>query len=492
MQSFCSIAESLPMCMKSIRACLLGLALSVTFCTYGQNREVHILATNDMHATIEAFPKLAAIADSLRSLYPSLLVLSAGDNRTGNPLNDMYEISSYPMVSLMNQVGFNATSIGNHEFDLKSLPPLMGYSNFSYICANMFPSPESGLHIVPTKIFDVDGFRVGIIGVVQVNRMGRPDTHPENVEGIRFTQPENVVGQYRSFSDSCDVTILLSHIGYQEDIEMAAHFPWLDLIIGGHTHTQLTAEEPLHNGVLITQNKNRLPMVTHITLTLNNGEVTDKKAEYIDVKTFPNENKLVASMVDYFSDDSSLRRVVAQAATPFTIKDEMTYMLCDALLAEGQGDICILNNGGTRIDSLPAGDITIHDILAIDPFNNEAVTTLVTGEDILNMITAYSRGSLYRIPRVAGILCEAVVDKKDPNRDRLKSIRLKTVDGKKFDIRKTYRLVTSSYVATVCKQFFNSSTHSLNMLTSDMLTRFLEKKGVVDYEGVSRLKVTEK
>lgn len=477
--------------IKFIRTVLLGLVLSVVCSAYGQKQEVHILAVNDMHATIEAFPKLAAIADSLRKLYPSLLVLSAGDNRTGNPLNDMYEISSYPMVSLMNQVGFNATAVGNHEFDVKSLAPLMGYSNFSYICANMFPSPEAGLNIVPTKVFDVNGIKVGIIGVIQVNSMGRPDTHPENVEGIRFTQPENVVGQYQALSKNWDVKILLSHIGYQEDLEMAERFPWFDLIIGGHSHTQLTAEEPLHNGVLITQNKNRLPMVTHISLTLEKGKVTKKKAEYIEVKKFPNENKLVAAMVDHFSDDPFFKRVVAQAEEPFKIKDQITYMLCDALLTEGQGDICIMNNGGTRIDSLSAGDITVHDILAMDPFYNEAVTSLVTGEDILNIITTYCRGSLYHLPRVAGILCEAIVDKDDPNKDRLKSIKLKTLDGQDFDIHRTYRLITSSYMATVCKQYFNSSTHSLNMLTSDMLTQFLEKKGIVNYASVNRLKVME-
>ena len=477
--------------MKTGRNCLLGLALLIVTNVFGQKQEVHILAVNDVHATIDAFPKLAAIADSLRALYPSLLVFSAGDNRTGNPVNDMYELSSYPMVSLMNLVGFNATALGNHDFDVKSLAPLMGYSNFSYICANMFPSPETGLHIRPTQVFDVDGIKVGVIGVIQLNTMGRPDTHPENVEGIRFTQAENVIGQYKKFSKDCDITILLSHIGYQDDIKIAEHFPWLDLIIGGHTHTQLTADEPLHNGVLITQNKNRLPMCTHITLTVEKGKVIDKKAEYINVKKFPHQNKLVATIVDLFNDDPFFKRVVAFAEAPFKIKDQMTYMLCDALLTEGEGEVCIMNNGGTRIDSLSAGDITVHDILAMDPFYNDAVAATVTGEDILNIITTYSRGSLYHLPRVGGILCEAVIDKDDPDKNRLKSIQLKTLDGKEFDLNKTYKLVTSSYMASVCKQYFNSTTHSLNMLTSDLLTQFLEKKGVVNYEGVNRLKVTE-
>ena len=109
--------------MKTRRTYLLGLVLLITSTVFGQKREVHILAVNDMHAAIEAFPQLAAIADSLRALYPSMLILSAGDNRTGNPKNDMFRISSYPMVSLMNQVGFDATTLGNHEFDVGSLPP---------------------------------------------------------------------------------------------------------------------------------------------------------------------------------------------------------------------------------------------------------------------------------------------------------------------------------------------------------------------------------
>ena len=293
--------------MKTKQNCLIGLALLIVTNVFAQKQEIHILAVNDMHAAIEAFPKVAAIADSLRTLYPSLLVFSAGDNRTGNPLSDMYEVASYPMVALMNQVGFNATAIGNHDFDEKSLSPVMALSNFSYICANMFPSPDIGMRNIPTQVFDIDGLKVGVIGVVQVAKTGLTDTHPRNLEGISFTQPENVIGQYKSFSEKCNVTILLSHIGYESDIEMAERFPWLDLIIGGHSHTQLTANEPLHNGVLITQNENRLPKVTHISLTLNNGKLTDKKAEYIDVKAFSKKNKTVEEMVNYFCDGPTLK-----------------------------------------------------------------------------------------------------------------------------------------------------------------------------------------
>ena len=98
-------------------------------------KQVHIISANDMHANIQRMPQLAAIVDSMRAQYPSLLVLSAGDNRTGEPVNDMYKIPAYPMVALMNQIGFDATTLGNHEFDggPQNLGQLIGLSNFSYL-----------------------------------------------------------------------------------------------------------------------------------------------------------------------------------------------------------------------------------------------------------------------------------------------------------------------------------------------------------------------
>ena len=477
--------------MHTKRSILLWLALLLAHFSYSQNREVHILAANDMHATIEAFPQLAGIADSLRTLYPSLLILSAGDNRTGNPKNDMFRIPSFPMVTLMNQVGFDATALGNHEFDVNSLPPLMTYSAFSYICANIFPSEEAGLHIVPTKVFDVDGIKVGIIGAIQVNAQGRPDTHPDNVKGIRFAQPKNIVGQYEEFSHQCDATILLSHIGYDADVEMAETYPWLDLIIGGHSHTQLSEDEPLHNGVLITQNKNKLQKVTHITLTIKDGKVIDKKAEYIDVKSFSQKNRMVEVMVEYFSNNPMFKRVVGYAETPFKTKDELNYLMCDAFLHEGKADISIVNNGGVRLDSLAVGDITMQDVLSMDPFYNEAVEMHLTGEEIIKILTTYSRGSLYHLPRVAGAICEATVDKNDKNKDRLKSIRLKTLDGEEFDIHKTYKVVTNSYMQSACKSYVGDPGQSLNIQTSVMLTNYLESLGVIKCKGTRYMKVKE-
>lgn len=477
--------------MKTRRLCLIGLALLITSTIFGQKREVHILAVNDMHAAIEEFPRLAAIADSLRTLYPSMLILSAGDNRTGNPKNDMFRVSSLPMVTLMNMVGFDATTLGNHEFDVGSLPPLMAYSGFSYICANIFPSEETGLHIAPTKVYEFDGIKIGIIGLIQINSQGRPDTHPDNLKGIRFANPMRAIKEYRSFSHQCNATILLSHLGYEDDKEVASNNPWLDLIIGGHTHTQLTADEPLHNGVLITQNKNKLQKVTHITLTFNNGRLRNKTAEYIDVRSFPQKNRMVEVMVEYFSNNPLFKRVVGKTEYAFKTKEELNYLMCDAFLCEGQADLSIVNNGGVRLDSLGVGDITMQDVLSMDPFYNEAVELTLTGEEIMKILTTYSRGSLYHLPRIAGAICEVTIDKDDEHKDRLKSIRLKNLDGQDFDMQKTYKVVTNSYMQTACKSYISDPGRSLNIQTSVMLSNYLEKLGVISHKGMHNMKITE-
>jgi 2',3'-cyclic-nucleotide 2'-phosphodiesterase (5'-nucleotidase family) len=438
-----------------------------------------------MHAQIEVFPQLAALADSLRTIAPSLLILSAGDNRTGNPINDKYILQAYPMVALMNQVGFNGSALGNHEFDALSLRRLIGLSNFRYICANAFPSDSSGLKIVPCQVFDVEGLKVGVIGCIQLNPKGIPSTHPDNLKGISFKPAEEVIPQYEYLSKECDATILLSHLGYPDDIKMAEQFPWLDLIIGGHTHTQLNGNE-VKNGVLITQNRNKLHRVTYITLTVEDGKVVDKKAEYIDVRKYPKTVKVVEEMARFYNDNPTLRRILAIADTPFEAREELGCMMCDAFMEETGAEIGIVNPGGVRIESHPQGDITVRDVLEMDPFDNHAVVLELTGNEIAHMMLTYCHNTLYSLPYVGGITCEITLEEQFP--EKIKSIKLLTLDGKKLNMKKKYKVVTNNYIPAT-SEIPEGSDHILNLETSDIIMQFLEKKKVVSYQGVSRLKI---
>lgn len=461
------------------------LALMLAVITYAEKREIHILAANDMHAQIEVFPQLAALADSLRTIDPSLLIFSAGDNRTGNPINDKYILQGYPMVALMNQVGFNGSALGNHEFDALSLKRLIGLSNFRYICANAFPSDSSGIKIVPCQVFDVEGLKVGVIGCIQLNPKGIPSTHPDNLNGISFKPAEEIIPQYEYLSKECDATILLSHLGYPDDIKMAEQFPWLDLIIGGHTHTQLNGNE-VKNGVLITQNRNKLHRVTYITLTVEDGKVVDKKAEYIDVRKYPKTVKVVEEMARFYNDNPTLRRILAIADTPFEAREELGCMMCDAFMEATGAEIGIVNPGGVRIESHPQGDITVRDVLEMDPFDNHAVVLELTGNEIAHMMLTYCHNTLYSLPYVGGITCEITLEEQFP--EKIKCIKLLTLDGKKLNMKKKYKVVTNNYIPAT-SEIPEGSDHILNLETSDIIMQFLEKKKVVSYQGVSRLKI---
>ena len=459
------------------------LALMLAIIVNAEKREIHILAVNDMHAQIEVFPQLAALADSLRTIDPSLLIFSAGDNRTGNPINDKYILPAYPMVALMNQVGFNGSTLGNHEFDVHSLKRLIGLSNFRYICANAFPSDSSGIKLVPTQVFDVEGLKVGVIGCIQLSPAGIPSTHPDNLEGISFKPAEEIIPQYESLSKECDVTILLSHLGYPDDIKMAEKFPWLDLIIGGHTHTQLKGDE-VKNGVLITQNRNKLHRVTYITLTVEDGKVVDKKAEYIDVRKFPKTVKVVEEMIRFYNDNPTLRRVLAVADTPFETREELGCLMCDAFMAETGSEIAIENPGGVRIDALPQGDITVRNVLEMDPFDNHAVILKLTGDEIAHMMLTYCHNTLHSFPYVGGMQCVITLEKDFP--EKIQSIRLLTLEGKKLNMKKKYKVVTNNYIPAT-SEIPEGSAHTLNLETSDIIMQYLEKKGQVSYQGVRRL-----
>ena len=459
----------------------------LAFNAHSQKQDIHIVSANDMHATIWAFPQLAAIVDSLRQEYPHLLIFSAGDNRTGDPLNDKYEIPAYPMVALMNQVGFNASALGNHEFDVHSLARLTELSNFRYLCANMQAAPESGIHTIPYQVFDVAGLKVGVIGVIQLSPQGIPSTHPDNLKGLSFQPASEVVGQYEWLSKDCDVTILLSHLGYEEDRAMAEAYPWLDLIIGGHTHTQLKGNET-QNGVLITQNKNKLPCITHITLTVDSGQVVSRQSEYISLNNYPKKNKIVEEMVRFFSDNPSFRRVLSQAATPFETKEELGCMMCDAFMAICQADIALENPGGVRIDGIPAGDITVRQILELDPFDNQAVVLELTGYELERMMRSYCHDRLFSFPYVGGIRCQIFTKKDNPR--IVEKIKLLTLDGKPLNMKRRYRVATNSYVSST-SEIPDGRETVLNTLTADLIMEYLEQQDSVDYKGTSRLEVMQ-
>lgn len=461
---------------------LLSLLMFVALTLSAQERrELHILSINDPHAAMEQFPRLGFVADSLRTLYPDLLILSAGDNRSGDPINDMFEIPAYPVVALMNQIGFHATVIGNHEYDSNQngLARLINLSAFSTLCANMEPDPKWKMHVKPYQVFDCGGISVGVIGITALGSMGIPESHPARLTDIKFMDPLETIRKYQFLREKCDVILLLSHLGFETDVKFSAELPWVDIIIGGHSHTQLDGGE-MHNGILITQNGKSIPYATHSTLVLQGGKIVEKKAERIAVKGMPGENKTVAELVRYFSENPVFKRVLAVAETPFENREELGCMVCDAYLAETGADISYQNAGGVRIENHPAGDMTMGDVMKMDPFQNDLVELHVTGKELAEMLISCYDNDKQRFPYVSGITCDIVID---PATQKIKKLTLNGKDGKKLNLKKTYHVVGNSYSVAVSPTNRADQGRSMGITTPDVIKNYLEHQGRVSFQG---------
>jgi 2',3'-cyclic-nucleotide 2'-phosphodiesterase (5'-nucleotidase family) len=343
----------------------------------------------------------------------------------------------------------------------------------------------TGIKAIPYQVFDVEGLKLGVIGAVQINSNGTPDAHPDVLRGLKFSSPFEAVSRYQWLSRQCNATILLSHVGYREDILIAEQNPWLDAIIGGHSHRQLSEKEPLHNGVLITQNRNLLSTAVHVTFTVDSGRVVSKKADYILVRTFPHPNKVAEAMVQTFSGDPFFKRILTRAETPFQTREELGAMVCDALMSETGADVAIMNYKGIRIRKLPAGDITIHEALEIDPYGSTAVLLDMKGDELEHFIISYGQMNTYKFPHLGGLRADLTLDKKGSN--DITNVKLMAADGSRFNRKKTYRVVTNSYVITTYKEELKSIPTVLNITTSDIIIRYLQQQGTVSYQGKSRL-----
>ena len=265
---------------------------------------------------------------------------------------------------------------------------------------------------------------------------------------------------------------------------LAKRFPDFDLIIGGHTHTRIEGTE-LHNGVLITQAENKLKYATLIRLVIEDGKVISKEAQLLPVANATSSNEFVEEIVRYFSQDERLEQVLTQAEAPFNNVEELGCLMTDALRMELDADVALQNYGCPRYEQLPAGPITINDVLRLDPFGNEAMELSLTGQELADMILACRLADGTRPPYVSGIRYEIVVDKQD--REKVRYIKLMNEDGTPLDMKRHYKVATSSYVTTISDSKRQDQGRKLFKNCSNLLIDYLSKQPSVNYSGIRRM-----
>jgi len=222
-------------------------------------QKLTILHTNDTHSRIDPYPmndprfagmggfaRRAALINYFRGMDPDLLLLDAGDIFQGTPYYNFY--GGEPELMLMSKMGYDAATIGNHEFDngLDGLLKVMPHANFPFVTANLdFSDTLLKGTTKPYIILKRKGQKIGIYGLgIDPNGL----VSPALFSGTRYLDPVEVARDMEATLLSrhrCNLIICLSHLGYSyrhnkvSDLVVAANTSHTDIIIGGHTHTVL-------------------------------------------------------------------------------------------------------------------------------------------------------------------------------------------------------------------------------------------------------------
>ncbi len=236
---------------------ILTIAVAVTLTAAAKGRQLLILHTNDTHSCVlplnpnladtmlagrGGFLRRAAMIDQMRKEDKDLLLLDSGDFSQGSPYYTMFK--GDVETELMNIMGYDAATIGNHEFDfgLENMARIFRKAKFPIVCANydFTGTVVEGL-VKPYVIIKRKGVRIGIFGLSpKLDGLVMAST----CAGVRYSDPiktANAVADKLKNEEKCDVVICLSHLGWDEaglnDMEMMAKTRNIDLVLGGHSHS---------------------------------------------------------------------------------------------------------------------------------------------------------------------------------------------------------------------------------------------------------------
>lgn len=237
---------------------LLFLCVSYRTLT-AQDRHLFLVHTSDAHSCVEplspnitdslqadkgGFLRRVSLVKSLRREHDGLLLLDCGDFSQGSVYYNLFH--GEVEVKLMNEMGYDACTIGNHEFDsgLENMARLFRMAQFPVVCCNydFTGTPCEGL-VKSYLIIERAGVRVGIFGVSP--RM-EGLVQKRNYQGVSYTTPieaaQPVVDILRG-QEHCDIVVCLSHLGLGESEERDLGFirgtRGIDVVLGGHTHSYL-------------------------------------------------------------------------------------------------------------------------------------------------------------------------------------------------------------------------------------------------------------
>ncbi|MCK8493228.1 metallophosphatase [Spirosoma sp. RP8] len=267
-----------------------------------------ILHTNDVHSRLDPFPmdggrnagkggiaRRATLIKQIRQEQKNVLLFDAGDVFQGTPYFNLYK--GEPEVLAMNRLGYDAGTIGNHDFDggIDNMVTQFGKASWPLLIANYdFKNTVMDGRTKPYRVFEKEGIRVGVFGLgIQPEGLIPKDAYKETKYLDPIELGNDTAARLRS-EQHCDYVICLSHLGFKyddatvSDNVLAAKTRNIDLIIGGHTHTFLDAPVAVNNPdgqpVWINQVGFAGINLGRIDLTFEQGKAISSTGKSVEVK----------------------------------------------------------------------------------------------------------------------------------------------------------------------------------------------------------------
>ena len=410
---------------------------------------------------------LSTLYKKLKNDNPNTVVVSTGDDLM-NRYFHLYRGKA--ILSLMGEAGYELYALGNHEFDkgTQTLAKALKISKFTAICSdlNVSHSDINGL-CLPYLIKDIDGVKVGFFSLMSEDLSLVTSQREVTLLSDNLTSTKNMVKLLKS--KDVNMIVLLSHIGYKNDIALAKQVKGVDVIFGGHSHEYVKKMGRIHNTVIVNggekgkqvikvdipiDDKSR-PITKDITMTKipviskdyrADEEIAKKLQKYID--GFPDAIVLGVTKTPWNLTSSTIRKGESSVAN-----------LINDMMREKFGVDIVLNNSGAFRGSkiYKEGNITDTMIKEIDEFGNYAYILNIKGKYIKEILersaSSYGEGGLmqpsglkYRIK-----LSKQMQHLKDSNitqrGSRVEEIMIDE-NGKwvALDEQKSYRVLSSSFI----------------------------------------------
>lgn len=421
------------------------------------------MSTSDIHGNMVPYTpsgssievggsaRAAWLFDEAERRNPNTLILDGGDS----PYNtDLANISlGKSSVDVMNAQGYDATVLGNHDFDYSfdNLLSLADRAEYAMLSANTYwkdgTYPEQ---FEPYIVKEVGGVKVAIVGLTDDG--SKATTHYANTQDIDFHDQWEVGQEVVAQADAeADVVIMLSHL-HGGNNTVPTRIDGIDMEIGGGNDI---FGRPLNiEGTVVVNPGGVGTCVNQTNLNLKDGEVLGYTFNQIILSSdVPEDAEVKAIIEDYQADlDAQMEVVIGQCASDIawssplvrTQESPLGNLAADALRDYCDADIAIQNGGGIRA-GLTAGDVTVGDVFAMLPFDNKVTLVEVTGQTVWdaleNGVDGYPTTN-GKFPQVSGI--KYTFDGSKPAGERIVSVTLE--DGTPLDLDAWYTLACNDFM----------------------------------------------